>query len=586
MAEYQYDYRQNLKDFFEDIEMPGGYSWNQAETLRRIDLYYNSKFETGEFDDRGWKKLFTNIVKPPCDIARKFVDLDTKDVILFHQLSGQEWKIWLMGHELKQWLKENKFGDLLNKIAFNYPKYGHVVLRKQNGKWSTVNIQNIRNDRVSPTLEEGEFVYELNRMQRYEINRMPWIAEGVKELLATGEQCYDIYSCYERGMNKKWKLTIRGRLFDYAKNGALVHGTEANINKENDYLDGITLFEAEMDKLPYRELKWEDVPGRWLGMGYVEYLFDDQIAENEAEYHERDGLRFTSLHLFQTRDDTIGKNVLQNLRNGDILKITSELTPVLTEERNLAAFNATRGRWGLSIERKTFTSDITRGGDLPSRTPLGVANLSAQQVASHYDLKRENFGFLVKDLLLEDVISDFKKNKKGAHEVILRSGAAGVEKFIELIARTQVDKAAYDFALGKGEGFFPDTMTRETELQRLIQELKEKKGVALALPEGFYEDAEFGLDINITGEQIDTGAMNQTIQLAMQLVATNPAILTNPATRTMLFKSLELAGVSPIDLGLVEEQAKAQPELPLQPGGSAAAPSQGRQVLAQGRQAL
>lgn len=552
--------------------MPGGYSWSQPETIKRVDLYYNGKFETGEFDRRNRKKFFYNVTKPPCDIARKFIDLDTKDIILFHQMAGQEWKVWLMQHELKQWLKENKFGKLLNEIGFNFPKYGHVVLKKNTltKKWEILNIQNLRNDQTSPTLEESRYVYELHRMGRTDILKMPWKKDAVETLLAE-EGPYDIYECYEPGKTKKWKLTIRGRCFDYQSSGQLVHGTEANINDSNSYIEGIELDSAEVDKLPYRELKWENVPGRWLGMGYPEYLFDDQIAENEAENLERTGLYFTALHIFQTKDDTVGKNILTDVENGDILRVLSEVTPVMNEERNLPAFNATRSRWALSTERKTFTADITRGADLPSRTPLGVANLSAQQVASHYDLKREDYGMFVKDLLLDEVIPEFRKDKKKKHSVLLSSGAEGIEKYIRALAQTQVDSAAYEFAMGKGKGFFPDAEERQSEIERIVKHLSTQKGLIIDIPENYYADAEIGLDINITGEQIDTGAKNSTMMTAMQILGANPAILQNPATRTMLFKMLENAGMSPIDLNLIEDIATSQPQMDPQLGGSVSA---------------
>ena len=38
-----------------------GYQFSQWETLNLIDLYYNSKFETGLLDSEGQRKLFLNI---------------------------------------------------------------------------------------------------------------------------------------------------------------------------------------------------------------------------------------------------------------------------------------------------------------------------------------------------------------------------------------------------------------------------------------------------------------------------------------------------------------------------------------------
>src|SRR3990167_2225505 len=94
--------RENAGLFFRDVEMPGGWSHNLQSTLKRINLYYNGKFETGERDNRGFKKFFYNITKPSCDVAEKFIDLDTKDIILYHESSDNEWPVWMMMQDLKR----------------------------------------------------------------------------------------------------------------------------------------------------------------------------------------------------------------------------------------------------------------------------------------------------------------------------------------------------------------------------------------------------------------------------------------------------------------------------------------------------
>lgn len=56
--------RENIAIYYDGITMPGGYAHNLPETIKGIDLYYNSKFETGQFDNLGYRKFFFNIVKP------------------------------------------------------------------------------------------------------------------------------------------------------------------------------------------------------------------------------------------------------------------------------------------------------------------------------------------------------------------------------------------------------------------------------------------------------------------------------------------------------------------------------------------
>ena len=109
--------------------MPGGYSHNIPETLKLIDLYYNSQFKTGKYDDLGFRKFFFNVVKPACDIATKFVDLDTKDIILTPESDQSEFKVWFLQKKLKQYLKNENFGIifLINKLLRGYKTFFKIL---------------------------------------------------------------------------------------------------------------------------------------------------------------------------------------------------------------------------------------------------------------------------------------------------------------------------------------------------------------------------------------------------------------------------------------------------------------------------
>ncbi len=565
--------RNNIRQFYEEVEMPGGYSFNHPDTLRDIDLYYNSKFKTGQFDNRGFRKFFYNIVKDKCDIATKFIDMDTKDIILYSD-RDDDLRVWLLSADLKQWMKLEKFPQILNQVATDLPKYGSVVLKKVKGKLSKVNLENLRVDTTSDSLENSGWVYEIHKMNKQQVKSMPWDEDAKEELFSNdSEYLYTIYECYDlQTEGKKWKRTIYGDLFSL-KNEGNQKSTESLINDERDYRPAILLHEDEVDELPYRELHWEKVPGRWLGRGYVELLFDAQIAENEAENLERKGLYYTSLHLFTTRDDTVGRNVLTDVENGDIIKTTDELKPVANEERNLPAYNATRSRWADVANKLTFAFDIARGENLPSRTPLGVANLSAGMVSSFFDQKREEFGLFIKDLLLHDIIPEFKNKSKKEHILTLTSSASDFDKILRLIVKMKTDEAAEEYATRTG--FVPSQIQRQREEEKALASMRSNRNVRIKIPDSFYTNAKFHVDIITTGEQVDTGARFQLLNTTMQIVSANPAILQNKGTRTMLFKTLQLGGISPMDLNLIEEQLQAEPPQVLPQGGSvAAAPQQ------------
>jgi hypothetical protein len=561
---YEEKARKNISNFYDDSPMPGGYNFNHVKTLKMIDAYYQSKYMTGDKDELGYRKFFFNIVKPACDIATKFVDLDTKDIILMPEGRDDELACWFMEKRLKQWLKEENFGVLLNEIAHDFPKYGHVVIKKSKDGWKKLNIQNLRLEPTARTLNQSPYVYEVLSMGKHEIEDMGWDTE---ELFSRGdEQTFLIYECYNR-VGKKWKKTVYGDLYStYTKDG-INRSVETEIDYQNDkYVGALVLNESEVDALPYRELKWEEVPGRWLGYGFVEYLEENQIAVNEAENLERKGLMFTSLKLYQTRDESLGgSNVLTNTQNGDILKVESEITPIAMEERNLAAFNNTRTNWSLNIERKTFTSDITTGASLPSRTPLGVANLQASFASSYFEFKRENFGLFLKALLFEDIIPDFARKNSKAHTLIFASSEKDIEQLDELISETLVNEQSLNYAMKTG--FFFSREEREAVKQLILQDLKKRKNRNIDIPANVYKNAKYYIDIEITGEGVDNGTKSQVLQLALQIVGTNPGIVQDPVSKQILTNLLALGGISSINLNI-----PASAQVPQQVAGSLAKP--------------
>lgn len=558
------DQRTNVVNYYKEVRMPGNYTFDTAEMLRTIDLYYNSKYKTGQYDAKGFRKFFYNIVKPTTDVASKFIDLDTKDIVLVPTKADDEMRVWLMTKRLKQWLKDKDFGSVLNDITHNLPKYGHIVLKKSGRRWDLVSLENIRTDPSISKLEDSSFVYEIHQMSAQKIKSMNW--NGATDmLLDKGRSSYIVYECYDK-IEGGWMRTIKSDLFE--RSGGDLETAESQINDDNEFVPTLVL-DQRRAQLPYRELKWEEVRGRWLGMGFVEYLEDNQIAINEAENLERKGLMFTSLKLYQTRDQNIGgSNVLTDAENGDIFTVTDEVNPVPVEERNLPAFNNTRQNWNDNTERKTFTSDITTGANLPSRTPLGVANLQASLATSYFELKRENYGLFIKKLIMNDIIPDFKNDTKKEHTLTFLGSDAEIEKVNKTIIESLVNKATVEHAMKTG--FFPSQLMREDARLRVEQQLNKQRNRYLKIPKGYYENANYLVDVLVTGESQDVGAQGQVLNLALQVLQGNPQILQNKTTRTILFKLLGLSGMSPADLNLLQEDVDTTP---VPQGGSVGQPT-------------
>jgi len=544
----------NIQSFYDPITLYGKIRFNHSELLSKINHYYEGKFLSGDYDSKGARKFFKNITKKACDNATKYIDLDTKDFKFFSEFPNQDERVWVLSHDFTQWMKDTGFAKLLNDISQGYPKE-HVVIKKGGDKkWHIVPIYNLFMETGAQTLKESAFVYELIPMLRQDMDDRGWDTTKLPDV-----ERFQVFDCYDR-KGKKWEHSVLARV----DNGGQY--------KKEDFDGALEIFSDIKTSLPYRELKWEDIPGRWLGFGIPEYVAGGQVVENDLENMERKGLKFTSLHIWKTRDTNIGNNMLTDVENGDIIKTKDDIVPVDVSEKNLAQYQTIHARMSSYIDSITFMWDAN-SNIVNSRMPAALMQMLLQVQKSYFTIKRQNFGIFIKELILDDILPSFEKQTKNEHRLNVLRSEGGAEHFINSIIEYIIGQRAYDYAMKSG--FYPTKQEFQAEVDRMKGEMMKRKNLSVLVPDGYYSDAKYILSIDATGESIDVATIGQALSEVMQMVNTNPAIIQNPVTRGILFKLLELRGVSPIDIGLFEESVRQEspegsPEgmQTLQPGGS------------------
>ena len=80
-----------------------------------------------------------------------------------------------------------------------------------------------------------------------------------------------------------------------------------------------------------------------------------------------------------------------------------------------------------------------------------------------------------------------------------------------------------------------------------------------------FDDMEFDIDIDITGEAKDVQGAMATLTTIFQVVASNPAVLQDPTVKMMFSKILNLSGVvSPLELSQGSQPPPQQPQQQVQ----------------------
>jgi len=564
--------KEKIDDFSrESIEISPGYLFNQAETLKKIDFYYGSQFITGTHDREGFKKFFFNINKSRVNTAKKATDLDTKDIRVIAEEGQSFYPAWFFEKELRQFMKEEKFGVLLNEIVSKAPRYGSVVIKDVDGKPQIVLLRNLVNDQTVNSIKSSSHVIERHLYKISEFRELGqkkgW--DNVEETVALYEKMgqAEILMAEFYGFVPEKELGKKPKSEKMVKTMFLLTGVEFyNPTPKNneEVIKPFILFKQEIDEWPYRDWHWDKEEGRWLGVGVVEDLFGNQESVNELNNLLRKSLYWSSKKLFQTKDQTAPRNLFTEAENGSVFQVRDGINPVSMEERNLPQYNLEFQRLERNSDQRAFTFEVNTGESLPSGTPFRLGAILANAVNSYYAFQRENLGMFIKEIIEDFIIPGFIKKKNKAHVLSFEGESDELEKIAGMITNHLLQQSIQDFYTRFGR--FP-TVSEYLEEQAIVtQKVLNKGRIYLEIPEKFYKDLKYRIDIVITGEQIDLPSQIETLTNLLTLLGNNPGILQDPQTKIILEKILNKAGENPI--GIINAlqknmfQAGGLPQLP------------------------
>lgn len=546
------------KKLYEDteLELNPSFAPTQPDLLKMLDYYYSSKYVESDVDPQGDLKPFINKMDVPAIVASKQTDIDVKNVSFKTEQSNDYRNTWLLGKQFRIWAKESKFSKILNDLVWNLPRYGTVMVKKVGDR---IEIPNLRNVRVDPTISgTNPPVTETHRLslsefikQAEDSNWEDW-KDVVKMKQAKGENFVDV-------------LERHGELEDGDKN-FVVGVLEKNKSDEEVFYK---LGDGKID-FPYKSHNMEDVYGRWLGRSVGEKLLQTQIAANETEYYFRKGLKWTSLRIFQSRDNTLRKNILNAVENGDILQVMDEITPVATEERNLGAFSYADRKWDVHANNRSFSSDIVRGQRPSAGVPYSTSALQAKMAGNYFGFVQENLAIFLKELIKDWIIPIFKK-ERNKELLISELSNDEVQVMRKLLSGVNYRK--------RRAKFMKDTMRlpniREATILRDISDAVERKRGSLPIPDEIYENLSYKITIDITGEMIDTQQKIAMAQMVINILGSNPQVMNDPRTKRAINKVLDWAGLSPTGI-MDTEEMEGDRMVPLERGGSIAKPQGGQ----------
>lgn len=480
-----------------------GYWFSQYETLNLIDLYYNSKFETGQIDSEGQRKLFLNIGAFRADVASKMVDIDTKDFVFIPDEDGSKWGTYFIAKDFKDWTRETYFGELINEFVENYPKYGTIVSKKVGKTIERVPLRSLINQADAKSLKKATHVIELHEdMTLDDMEEYPdWDTSGIDLAFGETETVYERYGKVPGYYYNKHKVAS-AKAVDENKSVYVQCITTLKQGTKKGEETGKILF-MEKAKCPYEECHWKKQDGRWLGIGEIENLFENQISRNMIANLRRRALLWSSKKVFQSPDDTVPRNLVRDVKDGDIIRImpNGNITQVDMTSREVGEFQSTEQVWETNSDQKSFTFEVATGEALPSGTPFRLGVVLSNAVASHFRLKKQKLGLFLKRVVIEDVFEIFKQENSRKHTITLFGDQTGILDLKSVCAEIEFNNQIFD-------AFMSDKpMPDPAMLKQAIEEsYNNKSHMFIDIPDKFFDDIKHHMELSITGEEIDSAS--------------------------------------------------------------------------------
>lgn len=581
-----------IQDFkTKQVAIVPGLFFNQYETIQTIFFYYNSRFQSGAVDDEGDRKYFYNIVKNPCKVYSKAIDFDTKNIRLLTAGGGEPIKTWFMERDLKFWMRTKQFGKVLNRIFYELPIFGSVVLKIIDGEPYFVDLRNFIVDQSADNLDAMNFITEIHNYTPSEFRKvarqMKWKQSKVDEVIDNFHQMKETshIRLYER-YGEVCEENENGMYYPYKR----VFIADVGVDKFDNYGNievkhrGVELASEEWEGHPYWEFHAEKMPGRWLGVGVVETLFEPQIKQNETVNLESKSAYFLALHVFQTRDPAFNRNLKGNVKSGDVMNVDSEVTEVNIQDRNGAFFNEQTRKWQNNRDEMTFAYDAVQGERSPAGTPLGSTQISIGQTLSYFEGIQENVAMDIKEMLYAVILPQFEKENTREHT--LRLVGKDLDQYISMVKNELVAKEVIRQMVN---GKFLTNEDRDVIDIAIQESIKQEKEKLLDIPSSYYKGLKYDIDIDITGESVDTRVRSATYFAIMQAIQTDPTMTTDPVKKKLLFKFAEDGGVNLNDIFDVEKKTPEMMMPEMQPktgGGGISTPQMGQALKGVGGQTI
>lgn len=568
---------------------------SMREDINTTEAYLNSKHISGDTDYLGREKPFFNIVIGARNIWFRATDIDCKNIKLRATKDEEMIEAFVATIKFQEWIKKQSFGQFLNDLGLSLASHGSTVskfIERENELIAQVmDWNNIIVDPID--FENNVKIEKLWFTPSQLLKQKGYDKEKVKELLSKVETRETITG--EPKDNKSGYIPV------YEVHGELplslltndekddetyvqqIHVVSFLAKKDNkNKYDEYTLYSGREKQDPYFITHLIKKDGQTYAGGAVKNLFEAQWMVNHSQKQIKDQLDLASKIIFQTSDGSfVGQNMLSSIENGDILKheINQPLTR-LADNADITALQAFKADWQNVANQINGISEAMQGENAPSGTAWRLVQAQLQESHSLFELMTENKGLAITEMIRRYVLPFFKKQLNNDEQISAILEEENIKQIDSMYVPNEVTRRLNQKkkeTILSGEIFDPgfeaaDMAEANAEISKTLtgnQRFIKPSDVPNKTWKEVFDDMEFDIDIDVTGEAKDIQGAMATLTTIFQVVASNPAVLQDPTVKMMFSKILNLSGVvSPLELSQGSQpppqpqQQVQQPQMP------------------------
>lgn len=563
------------------ITVVEGWEWSMKEHIRLSTLYKNSQFSTGNDTTNRDDKPFKNIVRPLLNLQYRAEGFDVKDIILYINDEIDYYKSYLIKKYHDQWARKEEIDTFIDQMVESYIDFGGALIREPAKMKPVVEpLASIafcdQTNMLSGPIGFHHF-YSPDELQDFATKGWGDPKNGatitIDDLIVlaqpyqvpdsqTGHQIktpgkyakvYEVHGM----MPESWLPGGRGNPDKYARQMQIVGYYKTKEGKE----EGVVLFAGREREQIFHVLKRDPIPGRALGMGGVEELFDAQVWTNYNEIVIKGMLDAASKVLIKTTDPGLKARHpggLKDMDNWEIVEIEDgkDAGAMSLPVTNIGLFESASSLWNAHAKDLASATGATAGvSQGQGRVSFNALALLTQQGLALHDYRKGKIatftGTMYRNYIIPGLVRDITSGKKFIAELSLEE--------MQMVADSLVIRQSNDVIKEKilnGEEINPaDIENVKTQIR--AQFMKKGSKHFLEIFKGEMKDANIDVEVSIADKQKDlTKMVKEYTQIISQIVAA-PQILQDPTLAKALNQMIEAMGFSPLDFGSTDAKPQA-----------------------------